>query len=180
MGKGGNTEIKETEGEKAIAAIAAEQYNHYMKYLKPLQDRFIEDVQVKSHDYDRNLGFGNIDSEASYAQTKPTAMPGGRTNLSANINRIAEGKSKDKAGGMVRSNMLSDDAYQSALQSIVDVGTGQSNSAQSGIIDTATNNFNQSLGSAQRRFNNWSSRQNDLGALAGMAAYQYGGGKKET
>lgn len=174
MGGGGGGEIQQTEGEKAMAAIAAEKYNHWRKQWKPVQDQFIEDIQITPGDYEQRAGMANVDAQAAMSNINPVQVGSGRQgNLSANINDAAQVKSQAQGGAVIRSNIATDDAYQSALKSIVDVGVGKSVSSTMGLMDHAQTNFSQSANNAQNNFNSWQNKQNNLGALAGMGAYQF-------
>lgn len=173
MGGGGGGGIEETEGEKVAAAIAAEKWNYFQERLKPYQEHFIRDIQVTGRDYKQREGLSNVDAQAQVGKQNIRAGTHRSGNFSGAINRMAGAGANVTSGARVRSNIASDDAYQSALKSIVNVGTGQAASARNGIMRSASNNLQQTINDANSNFSSWQSQQDNLGSLAGMGTYQY-------
>jgi len=174
MGSGGGGDIKETEGEKALAAITAEMWNMVRTEVEPIKRQYLQDTKVTEADYQQAQNFANVDAQAALG--KSNLIPAGvqRTgNLSKNLNQFASDSAQVEAGAKVRANNITDDQKNQAMQSIVNVGLGQQASANRGFMETARTNFNQSVNDSQNRFNAWSNRQSNLGSVAGMGAYQF-------
>ncbi len=181
MGGGGGGDIKETEGEKNLAAITAEMWNMLRTEVEPIKKQFFDDMKVTESDYQKGQNFANVDAQAAIGGSNIVKPGMQRTgNIATQFNNFSQEAAQVEGGSKIRANMITEDMKNEALQSIVAAGLGQQSSANQGFMQQANNNFNQSVSDANNRFNSWSNKQNNLGALAGMGSYQFTKGKTDN
>lgn len=173
MSGGGSSDVKETEGEKMIAAQVADMWNHYQTHLVPYEQKFMEEAQMQQADYNTASNFAGLGAESAYKEL--TAQPGMQRggNLGVDVAEANLNKAGVKASNMVGAEFQTDDIHQQGVQAIVNAGRGQAVTAQNSMMQDASNNFRKAVNSAQTDYQEWSDRQSNLGSLAGMSLGAY-------
>lgn len=175
----------DTEGQKAIAEIATEKWNHYQKNLLPFENEFIDKAHVKAFEGERAAGMGNIDAQASIAPAM--AVTGGAQrsgNLGARIAGSGLGAAKTVSSAKVRANSMTEDRKVKGLQAILAAGNGQRVGSQQGILSSAASNFRSSMSdariNAQDQLNKSSTIMQGIGAGTAIYGNMSGGGETEA
>ncbi len=169
---GGANEIKETQGEKDIAQIAAEKWNHWYQNIRPMEDEFIDRVQMRDHDYKRAAGFANVDNQAAYGKV-PAVTTGAqnRQNLAVGFANRGLAKGRSAANNLTLSQAQTDDRHTAGLSAIISAGQGLDVQAQNHLSQDAAMNFGRAAHKAQMDQARSNLHGSAFASAAGAAAY---------
>lgn len=178
-----DTTIKDTPEQKALAKVAAEEWNYAQEVLAPLQDLYMEQVDdFNSEDRkDYVTGKANLGAQNAIGQGSSELV----TNATANGLDLGSGKFKsalsdsvtDTAviGGEVASRGLMDIEKGKAqgLQNVAAIGAGQETQAVAGLSDISSLSAQTARSDAYNAFNRNSANLQTLGTIAGAGANYY-------
>lgn len=183
MSGGGDTEIKDTPEQKALAKVAAEEWNYAQEVLAPLQDLYMKQVDEFNSQERKDFvtGRANIGAQNAIGQGSSELV----TNATANGLDLGSGKFKSalsesvtdtaSIGGEVASRGLMDieRGKVNGLQNVVAIGAGQETQAISGMTDIAALSAQTARSDAYNAFNRNSANLQTLGTIAGAGANYY-------
>jgi hypothetical protein len=182
-GGGGSTEIKDTKAQKALASIAAQRFNLYQQYYKPLENEFIANVAAMKDPeaFESVEGFVNAQQQpqfqAARKQMQQQLFAQGQDPTSGQYQALAGQMQQAQARGMglgtteALSGQL--DRYYQGMQNIVAMGQGQAGQAISGISDVGALAQKRAISEAQSSFQRNQGTQSILGSAIGTGAGLY-------
>lgn len=174
---GGGNEVEDTKQQRDLAYVAAQGWNFSQEELAPLQDKYVEMVNSMDDPARKdfvsgkaNLGTQDVTGDA-YEQSSASLNARG---LDLNSGQ-AKGTLTDVAiasaesGGNVAANGLfeQDTQHIKGLQTVVDMGNGDSAQAVAGLSDVATVAGQNARSDAMTSFNRRSANLQTVGTLAG-------------
>lgn len=186
MGKGGSTEVKETENEKAAAQVAAKQWDLYSDELKPFENLFMQ--KVDNLNSEQNYSDIAADTNLGYQSGFGKAREQAATSLAASGVDPSSGKfqgtlndiTSDQAVGQIdttnRAQNSQADKYVAGLQDVVALGAGQKADALSGYSNIANISMQKAQNDAQRSLSDRQATAGVVGAVGGAAARMYAPG----
>ena len=181
MGK--SNEVKETEYEKELARVYAEEWGYYQENVVPFENIVIDDAKSANDKsvYDdisenTNLGYKKSFSEASDA---------GLSNMKASGINPNSGKFKDAVSDMSdteasvtsdaksRSQVAGQERYVGKMSNVMAMGQGQSQEATATLSDIATSSQRKAFNDANNSRQQTDSVLGAAGAIAGAAGSYY-------
>ncbi|HHQ4759674.1 hypothetical protein BTN33_22425 [Aeromonas veronii] len=183
MGKGGSNEIKETEAQKAAAAVALDQWKIYKNDLQQYEDLFMDkaDELNLEPEYDNIAGtsalgtaqgFGEARSELSVSLAAQGVDPmSGR--YQAQMNELETEQALSQTDTSNRAQSSQQDRYVAGLKDVVSIGAGQKAEALAGMDDLANTSLRKAAHDAQTSFQNKMATAGLVGTMAG-AGTAYG------
>lgn len=176
--KGKAPKQEETAEEKALADVAGEKWARYQSVGVPAQDKYIQRVNDMRTDGANQVARGHAASATMAEFTQPTlrsiTQPGvnpGR--MKAGLFDMAVERAKAVGDNTVGASLSQEDSAVGGLQSIVQMGQGQSSTAQAGMSDLASAASSKARDDAMTKFNDRAARNAALGTLAGAAGQGY-------
>lgn len=184
MGKGGGSnEIKETEAQRAAAAVAMEQWQLYKNDLQQYEDIFMNKVD----DLNSESEFGKLAGTAALgtAQSFGEARAGLADSMAAGGIDPTSGKYQSAMSDLETDQALSQtdttnraqssqqDKYVAGLKDVVSIGAGQKAESLSGMGDVANTSLRKAAFDAQNSFADKQATAGLVGAVAG-AGTAYG------
>lgn len=181
MGK--SNKVKETEYEKELAKVYAEEWELYQDKIVPFENMVIDDAKQSNDESvygdiaeNTNLGYKKSFSEASN-NTLANMETGGINPNSGKfknaVSDMADGEASVTSDAIARSQVAGQERYIGKMSNIMAMGQGQSQQATATLSDIA-------YGSQQKAFNDARNKQaiNDsyigaAGAAAGAAGSYY-------
>ncbi|MFM5393148.1 hypothetical protein ACEUAB_03170 [Aeromonas veronii] len=183
MGKSGSNEIKETEAQKAAAAVASEQWELYKNELQQYEDLFMGKVdELNGDEAHRNVagtvalgtaqGFGEARKELGNSLAASGHSPtSGR--YQAQMNELETEQALSEEDTTNRAQSSQQDRYVAGLKDVVSIGAGQKAEAMASMGDVAGASLRKAVGDAQRSFESKQATAGLIGTLAG-AGTAYG------
>ena len=145
MGGGGSTKIKDTKSQKALASIAAQRFNLYQQYYRPLENEFMAQVASMKDPSAFESVEGYVSAlqqpefQAARANMQRQAFAQGADPTSGQYQAAASQMQQAQARGMGlgTTEALSGqvDRYYQGMQNIIAMGQGQAGQAISGLSD---------------------------------------------
>ena len=168
MGKGPE-EAPITEQQKALATIAAEQFNNYMTTYRPFETRYAADVMGDTSSRTAKVtGRANADvAQAMGSAIKPGVDPASGRAFSA-IASNAPATAKSKA--IVTGKQAVENQQINAMQGLVNMGQGKAATTQAGMSDLASNAAGRAINDARLRVSDDAFTRNTVGSAIGGAA----------
>lgn len=165
MGKGGGSnEIKETEAQRAAAAVALEQWQIYKNDLQQYEDLFMDKVDDlnRETEYDNIVGtsalgtaqgFGEARDELSNALAAQGADPTSGK-YQAQMDELETEQALSQSDTSNRAQSSQQDRYVAGLKDVVSIGAGQKAEALAGMGDLANTSLRKAANDAQTSFQN--------------------------
>ena len=162
MGGGGSTQIKDTKAQKALASIAAQRFNLYQQYYRPLENEFMAQVSAMKDPSAFESVEGYISAlqqpefQTARANMQRQAFAQGADPTSGQYQAAASQMQQAQARGMGLgateglSGQL--DRYYQGMQNIIAMGQGQAGTAISGIADVGQLAQRRGIAEAQQAF----------------------------
>ncbi|MGN5081787.1 hypothetical protein [Aeromonas sp. 600584] len=183
MGKGGSNEIKETEAQKAAAAVALEQWEIYKNDLQQYEDLFMDKVDDlnRGSEYDNIAGmsalgtaqgFGEARSELSVSLAAQGVDPTSGK-YQAQMDELETEQALSQTDTSNRAQSSQQDRYVAGLKDVVSIGAGQKAEALAGMGDLANTSLRKAANDAQTSFQNKMATAGLVGTVAG-AGTAYG------
>ncbi len=184
MGKGGGSnEIKETEAQRAAAAVAFEQWEIYKNDLQQYEDLFMDKVDDlnRETEYDNIAGtsalgtaqgFGEARDELSNALAAQGADPTSGK-YQAQMDELETEQALSQTDTSNRAQSSQQDRYVAGLKDAVSIGAGQKAEALAGMGDLANTSLRKAANDAQTSFQNKMATAGLVGTVAG-AGTAYG------
>lgn len=181
MGK--SNEVKETEYEKELAKVYAEEWGLYQEKIVPFENMVIDDAKRSNDESvygdiaeNTNLGYKKSFSEASnntLANMEAGGINPNSGKFKSAVSDMADGEASVTSDAIARSQVAGQERYIGKMSNIMAMGQGQSQQATATLSDIA-------YGSQQKAFNDARNKQaiNDsyigaAGAAAGAAGSYY-------
>lgn len=174
---GGDTDIANTEAQKALAEVAAGKWTDYQEKFVPMQNEFIQDVQdmdgQKAMDEATNVA-GVTNSSNVTSQVGGTAQAMAASGVNPNSTQFKQGVSNaaqsagvTAAGNTSKVQVSQQDRYLQGLDAVNAMGSGQEASAISGMGDLAEMSHQDSVNSYQNNIQSQQSTNQVIGAGVG-------------
>ncbi|HBA87627.1 MAG TPA: hypothetical protein DCZ75_06440 [Geobacter sp.] len=170
MGKGPE-KAPITEQQRALAGIAAEQYNNYMTTYRPFEEKYVTDVMGDTSSRKAKVtGRASADvAQAAGTAIKPGVDPASGAAFGSVAN-TALGTAKSKA--IVRGKQAVDNQQINAMQGVVNMGQGKAATTQAGMSALASSAANTAINDLQSEVNGDAFTRNAIGyAIGGVAHY---------
>jgi hypothetical protein len=180
MGGGGDTKIQNQTNpqQMALAEIAQNKYDAYKDTFKPIENKYIKQVQGFNSQDLKNQATGMAATSVADRYGDMTSKAGESLGGGRMMAEDYASKAADTAGATSQANQGVTNRYLTAKQGLVSLGNGQSGSVVQGLGSLA----NQSVLGQQRNIENQSNlniaNQQSLGTAAGMTAAGLGKGVK--
>lgn len=183
MGGGGDTRIKETEEQKALATVAMQRWQDYQEKFRPYEDKFMRKVDSlnseRSYNQVANMASAEVGNQFSEAINQ-SAVQLGASGVNPNsglfkreLSKLEQQKAKAQVDTVNQGQVSQQDRYTQGLGNIVAMGQGKSGEAMAGLGDIASNANRYAVNAAQNRFQNNQDTQTAVGGVAGAGA-RYG------
>lgn len=179
--KGDPPSVKETQEEKAAAEIATKKWGYYQENFRPIEDRFMKDVDNMNSEGAKDFATGAAASAvtANFDNTRKQADGGlRRAGINPNsgaykstMHEIGQAEAGASSDSKVRALNSVEDNYVTGLSNVSAIGRGQSTQAQDGLHDLAAGAQQKASQSAYDSFNRRSANLDAAGSLAGAALY---------
>ncbi|HHQ4925102.1 TPA: hypothetical protein ACSP33_002769 [Aeromonas veronii] len=177
MGKGGSNEIKETEAQKAAAAVALEQWELYKNDLQQYEDLFMDKVDDlnRESEYDNIAGmsalgtaqgFGEARNELSVSLAAQGVDPTSGK-YQAQMDELETEQALSQTDTSNRAQSSQQDRYVAGLKDVVSIGAGQKAEALAGMGDLANTSLRKAANDAQTSFQNKMATAGLVGTVAG-------------
>lgn len=183
MGKGGSSEIKETEAQKAAAGVAMEQWDLYKTDLQQYEDLFMDKVEDlnSEREYDKLAGTASLGAAKTFGDARKgladSMAASGVDPTSGRYQEAMEGLATDQALSQTdtanRAQSSQQDKYVAGLKDVVSIGAGQKAESMAGMGDVATTSLRKATSDAQSSYQSQQATAGLVGTLAG-AATSYG------
>ena len=174
---GGSTEIPETEAQRASSEVALKEFNDYMTTIRPFENKFMEDVSADTTGREAQAA-GRVGADIAQKVGTPAINP----NMGLNPQSVSD-VATTMAGAQVKANQAVKAQKAAGLQSIIDIGRGQANSAQLGLTNLASQSVSEASNIAlnKERVNdaNMSAGATALGMSAGIVKNMYDDANKK-
>lgn len=185
---GGDNEVPETEEERALAQVSAQEWNHYVTEFSPLMDKYISDMRATDADYmdaggTASMATSRAFSDAGENLTKATTARGINPNsgsFAGAHSGLAADRATTGAAAVSDAKTATRDRQDHGLMSAVLMGRGEAAQAVGGMGDIARGSVRDATNSANNAFQTRSSNQYAVGAIGGAAARGYGLGGKSA
>lgn len=179
-GKGGSTEVKETQQEKAAAQVAQKQWTLYQNELKPFENMFMEDVESLNDQskYDNVAGSTNLQYQQQFGDARQKAAQqltaSGVDPSSGKFSGTMDNLVQNQVAGQIdttnRAQTSQQDKYVAGLQDVTALGAGQKAEALSGFQSIANASGQRARQDAQTALSSQQATQGLVGAGLGAAA----------
>ena len=189
-GGGGDNDIKDTEDQKALAEIAAQRWQQYQQNYIPVENRYMDKIRNfdSPETMNRMTGIAATNTENAFSEalnndirriTAEGINPGSGTFKSA-ITDNATAKNVAMVDNTSRTQQAVQDTKVQGMQNIVNLGSGLSTEAITGLGETAASSAYEAERQATRRYNNRSANRYAMGTAAGMATRSAINDERET
>lgn len=180
MGKGGSSEIKETEAQKAAADVAAEQWQLYKSDLQQYEDTFMNNVDDlnSGREYDKLAGTAALGTAQSFGEARAglanSMAAGGVDPTSGKYQAAMTDLETDQALSQTdttnRAQSSQQDKYVAGLKDVVSIGAGQKAESLAGMGDVAATSLRKASFDAQNAFASKQATAGLVGAVGGVGA----------
>jgi len=162
-GAGGMGQVTESAQGKTAANIAAEQYNNYLKDMKPTEEKFIADVMKPTTALEQKVQ-GQVNADINQKISSP-ADPTALNRSIANASKAGEAM----GAAQVQGGLSAENSKLTALQAVTDIGEGKRSGAETAINGLAANADKAAMANASAKADKMSGLVNTIGSLAGAA-----------
>ena len=180
---GGDTSVKETPQEQALAKVAMSQWQDYLKTYVPFENTYMDEVDRLNTgaQYDTAATLSALPIEAAYSEAV-TDTAGAMVQRGINPNSakfkeqmtdIDTAKRAAKADNINQAQVGQQSRYLDGVSNVVAMGQGQATTAINGMSDIATQSSREAYSKANRALQRNSDRRAVVGAAVG-AGTRYG------
>lgn len=178
---GGGDSPEQTPEERELGRIAVERWNDYQIRFKPLEDKFIQEVQRTPSDFAEARGNAATAVQQSFGQAegslKDKLFTTGVDPSSSQFVGAMDGLSTDRAlsmgTGINEAELAVDNAHLQGLQNVVQMGQGQAMESINGLGNVAGNATQDAINRANRSFQNRQAGLSLVGNVAGAGTSAY-------
>jgi len=180
---GGDSDIKETEEQKASAQVAMQRWNDYQTLFKPYEQKYFDKVERLNSDASMAQVTGLADRAVTSSfnnSINSTARGMAANGINPNsglfqkeINKLEQQKAKSRADSTSKAQVAQQNRFVSGLQSIAQMGQGQSVDAISGLGDVAQNANSYAHNAASMSVQNSIGNNQVVGAVIGGGLNYY-------
>ncbi len=167
--KGSAPQQKETAQERALAEVAAEQWERYKQVGIPAREEFFKRVNDSGTEPANTFVRGTAASAttAKYGGLGLKAPPRAQFGL-------AMDRAKDSADNTQGASLSQEDMHVGGLQDIVSMGQGEATQARAGLSDLAQKAASRAASDAELQYNDTAARNAAIGTLTGAAVQMSG------
>lgn len=163
-GSGGGGQVMDNAQGKKAAEIAADQYNTYVRELKPTETKFINDVMQPTTPLEnREAAKVNADIQQKMAASDSAIDPNGSTKAIMDKNKVGEAI----ANSEIQAGLKVQDKKLAALQAITDIGEGKRTQANTALNTVASDAQKVAIARAQADQDKAGAAIKALGSAAG-------------
>ena len=180
FGGGGDNKIEETEEQRELQRIAAEQWNDYQVNMIPLENEYIKDVfQLRSPEaYEKARAYTMSSMSPEFQKTYQDATQvlqerGFDPSSAGYIERsksLSEAAARGLAGGLAKTNIEQTDRAYQGLENVMKMGSGQEGEALRGLTEMADLSGQYAKEKGYKSYNRATGIRELGGSVAGMAA----------
>lgn len=180
---GGSTDVKETEYEKELAKVYAEEWGYYQENIVPFENQVIEDAKQANDEsvYDdisenTNLGYKKSFSEASNNALSSMEASGINPNsgkFKNVVSDMADSEASVTSDAKSRSQVSGQERYTGKMANVMAMGQGQSQEATATLSDIASSSQQKAFNDASNSRQQSDSILGAAGAIAGAAGSYY-------
>ncbi len=180
MGKSSTPEQEETPYQKELSKIATEKWNKYQETYVDLENQYMSRVDEMDDPWQKNLATGDANkaTQTSFSDTQDQIeqqqFQGGINpnsgKFQATTAQLENAKATSKAGGETQALQDQQNRYASGIQSVIDMGQGQSIDAQQGLTTAASISGDKAARDAKSQYQSASATRGIVGTGFGMAA----------
>lgn len=181
MGK--SSEIKETEYEKELAKVYAEEWGLYQEKIVPFENIVINDAQ-KANDkavYDDIAENANLGYKKSFTEAKNNTLSSMQANgvnpnsgkFKQTLSDISDNEASVTSDATARSQVAGQERYIGKMANVMAMGQGQSQEATATLSDIAQSSQRKAFNDAANSRAQSDSIIGAAGALAGAAGSYY-------
>lgn len=169
--KGDAPQQKETEQEKAMAEVAAEQWARYKEVGIPAREAFFKKVDDSGTEPANTFARGTAASAttAKYGDLGLKTKPAGQF-------KLAMARAKDAGTNTSGASLSQEDMHVGGLQDVVAMGQGEATQARAGLSDLAQMASQKASADATDEYNSQADNAAAAGTLVGGAYQAYGKG----
>ncbi len=181
MGK--SNEVKETEYEKELARVYAEEWGYYQKNVVPFENIVIDDAKSANDKsvYDdisenTNLGYKKSFSEASDAglsSMKASGINPSSGKFKSAVSDMSDTEASVTSDAKSRSQVAGQERYVGKMSNVMAMGQGQSQEATATLSDIATSSQRKAFNDANNSRQQTDSVLGAAGAVVGAAGSYY-------
>jgi len=182
MGKKSKNRVKETPFEREAARIAAEEWNRYQQVFVPLENEFIQQIQIGPQDYQFAQGLAAGENRQQFSQAQrglETQLAAGGVNPNSGrfqgaISDLNTAQGQSAAAGVTQANVDTRRRQIRGLNAAIGMGRGQAVQADLGFRRQAAAESQRAISDAQLAFQKNAATQGAVGTAAGLGlgAYQ--------
>lgn len=178
---GGGGEVEETEEERALAEVAAKEWNWAQENIRPLMDAYIADIEATDADYSKARGeAGRAGHQAYSAVSDAYQKAQGRRGVNPNsgawkggMTAIAEDEAATVASGMTKAGYGVMQDQDRKKMGMLQYGSGKAATALEGVGREASEAASEAVSDARRSFEERGDWQQVAGTAAGVGARAY-------
>lgn len=186
---GGDVEgPKQTAEEKMLGELSIERWNDYQTRFRPIEDQYINDVQMTESDYAQARGQANTSVQQNFGEAeeklKTSLMmsgvdPSSNTFVDA-VDDMALDRGLSSGASKNEANNAVDEMHIKGLQNVVAMGQGQATESIKGMSDIAFDATRDSINRAQSSFDDKSAGRQLAGQAIGLGTAGYLNSKEES
>lgn len=186
MGKSSG-DIKETEYEKELAKVYAEEWGYYQESIVPFENMVIDDAKQANDAsvYDdiaenTNLGYKKSFSEGTnntLASMESSGINPNSGKFKQGLSDITDNEASVTSDAKSRSQVAGQERYTGLMSNVMAMGQGQSQEATATLSDIAVSSQKKAINDASNSRKNTDSVLGAAGALAGAAGSYYSNNK---
>lgn len=177
---GGSDKVKETEYEKELAKVYAEQWDYYETNIIPVENKVIDDAKTSNDasvyqgiSDDTNLGYQKSFSEAGKQTLGSLASQGvdpSSGKAKGAVKSLSDIEGSVKADATSRSEVAGQERYIDKMSNVMATGQGEAQEAVASLSDIAVNSQRKAASDASISANNKANAHSALGAIGGAYA----------
>lgn len=180
---GGSTDVKETEYEKELAKVYAEEWGYYQESIVPFENQVIEDAKQANDEsvYDDIAENTNIGYKKSFSDASNNALSSMEANginpnsgkFKSVVSDMADNEASVTSDATSRSQVAGQERYIGKMSNVMAMGQGQSQEATATLSDIAASSQRKAFNDAANSRAGKDSVLGAAGALAGAAGSYY-------
>lgn len=179
---------KQSEAEKMLGKLAVEKWNDSQSRFRPIENQYIEDVQMTDSDYSQARGQAHTSVQQNFSEAEKgladNIFMSGLDPSDSSFVKAIDGLGIDKGlsmgAGVNEANTAVQKKNIAGLQSVVALGQGQSSNAVQGMSDIAMDSTRKAIDRSRASHNERQAGLNLAGQVIGAGtAYHLNQNRKD-
>lgn len=180
---GGSTDVKETEYEKELAKVYAEEWGLYQEKIVPFENIVINDAQKANNKavYDDIAENANLGYKKSFTEAKNNTLSSMQANgvnpnsgkFKQTLSGISNNEASVTSDATARSQVAGQERYIGQMSNVMAMGQGQSQEATATLSDIAQSSQRKAFNDASISQQQSDNLLGAAGAVAGAAGSYY-------